>query len=114
MEDDAHELKELVVKEDESTSPKPHEMKEVVEAFPKMTLWSEVHKELKNDKMTPISNVDECIFHPNKELIVTIVKEKEKNFKKMIVEDYVLKLQIEHTYRFLGTNGEGNHHSLIP
>ena len=33
MEDDAHELKELVVKEDELTSPEPHEIKEeVVEA----------------------------------------------------------------------------------
>ena len=82
MEDDAHELKELVVKEDESTSPKPHEMKEVVEAFPEMTLCGEAHKELKNDKMSLISNVDECIFQSNKELIVTIVKKKEKNSKK--------------------------------
>ena len=71
-----------------------------------------MHKELKNDKMIPISNVDECIFQLNKELIVTIVKKKEKNFKKMIVEDYVLKLQIEHTYRFLGMDGGGNHHSF--
>ena len=40
MEDDAHELKELVVREDESTSPEPHEMKEeVVETISKMAPW---------------------------------------------------------------------------
>ena len=56
VEDDAHELKELVVREDELTSPEPHEMKEeVVDIFSEMTLWGEVHKELKNDKMTLIS-----------------------------------------------------------
>ena len=34
VEDDAHELKELVVREDESTSLEPHEMKEeVAETF---------------------------------------------------------------------------------
>ena len=47
---------------------------EVVETIPEMTLWGEVHKELKNDKMTPISKADECIFQLNKELIATIVK----------------------------------------
>ena len=30
----------------------------------------------------------------------------------MIVEDYVLKLQIENTCRFLGKDGEENHHSF--
>ena len=30
----------------------------------------------------------------------------------MIMEDFVLKLLIEHNYRFLGTDGEGNHHSF--
>ena len=58
-------------------------MKEdVVETFLEMTLWGEVHKELKNDKMTPIFEVDECIFQLNKELIATIVKKNEKNSKK--------------------------------
>ena len=57
MEDDTHELKELVAREDELTSPKPPEMKEeVVKTFSKMTLC--VHKEFKNDKMAPISEVD--------------------------------------------------------
>ena len=37
-------------------------IKEVVETFPEMTLWGEMHKELKNEKMTPIHEVDECIF----------------------------------------------------
>ena len=72
-----------------------------------------MHEELKNDKMTLMSKVDECIFKLNKELIATIVKKKEKNLKKiMIMEDYVLKLLIEHNYRFLGTDGGGNHHSF--
>ena len=50
MEDDSHELKDLVVKEKVSTSLKPHEMirKEVVKTIPKMTLWGEKHEELKN------------------------------------------------------------------
>ena len=48
-------MKELVAKEEEeSTSPNPNEMrKEVVETFPKMNLWGEMHKELQNEKMTP-------------------------------------------------------------
>ena len=59
---DANELKELVAKEDESTSPEPNEnRKEVVKTFPEMTLWGEVYKKLKNKKKTPMSEVDEYI-----------------------------------------------------
>ena len=50
---DANELKELVAKDkkEESTSPEPNEMrKEVVDTFPEMTLWGEMHKELKKKK----------------------------------------------------------------
>ena len=76
-----------------------------------MTLWGEIHEELKIEKMTLMFEVDKCIFQLNKELIATVVKQKEKNLKKiMFMEDNVLKLLIEHNYRFLGTNGGGNHH----
>ena len=77
------ELKELVAKEKESTSSKPREMRyEIVETIPEMTLCGEVHKELKNEKMTPIHEVDECIFQLNKELEANIVKQKEKKMSK--------------------------------
>ena len=82
-ESDANELKELVVKDEASTSLEPHEMKEeVIETFWEMTLWGEMHEELQNEKMTPFSEVDECIFQLNKELIATIVNQKEKKFHK--------------------------------
>ena len=57
VEDDAKELKELVAKkEEESASPEPNEMrKEVVETFLEMTLWGEMHEELKMRKWTPCS-----------------------------------------------------------
>ena len=112
-ENDANDLEEFVAKEEESTSTKPNEMiKEIVENFSEMTLWCEVHKELKNEKMAPINEVDECIFQLNKELEAIIVKKKEKNIKKVSVEDYVPKLLIEHNYRFLGTDGGGNYPSF--
>ena len=52
---------------------------EVVENIPEMTPWGEVHKELENEKMTPVSKVDELIFQLNKELKANIVKQKGKN-----------------------------------
>ena len=46
VEDDAYELKEIVTREDESTSLEPHEMKqEVVKTFLEMTLWGEMHED---------------------------------------------------------------------
>ena len=46
VEDDSQELKDLVVKEDELTSPESHEMirEEVVKIISKMNLWGEMHK----------------------------------------------------------------------
>ena len=38
-----------------------------------MTLWGEVFKEMKNKKMTTMSEVDEYIVQLNKELEATIV-----------------------------------------
>ena len=76
---DANELRELVAKEDESTSLEPNEKREEnVKTFPKMTLWCEVYKELKNKKITPMSEADEYIVKLNKELETTIVNQKEK------------------------------------
>ena len=109
---DANELKELVAKEYESTSLELNEKREVVKNFPEMTLWGEVYMELKNKKITPMFEVDEYIVQLNKELEATIVNKKEKNSKKMIMEDYVLKFLIEHNYRFFGMNGGENHHSF--
>ena len=65
VENDAQTSKDLVAKEEEdSTSPESHEkiQDEVVKTIPEMTLWGEMHEELKNEKMTPISKVDEYII----------------------------------------------------
>ena len=77
--DDAETLKDLIEKEEkESTSPESYEKvkEEVVETFPEMTLWGEMHEELKNEKTIPNSEVDEYIIHFNNELRGTIVKKK--------------------------------------
>ena len=69
----------LVEKEEkESTSPKSYEKvkEEVVETFPEMTLWGEMHEELKNEKAIPNYEVDEYIIHLNNELRGTIVNKK--------------------------------------
>ena len=111
---DANELKELVKKEEEeSTSPEPNEMrKEVVETFLEMILWGEMHEELQNEKMTPMFKVDEYIVQLNKKLEDNIVKQKEKNFKKMSMKNHVLKLLIEHNYCLLGKDGGQNHQPI--
>ena len=41
-----------------------------------MTLWSEMHEGLKNEKMSPISEVDECIIQLNNEMKGAFVKKK--------------------------------------
>ena len=77
--DDAKTLKDLVEKEEkESTSPESYEKvkEEVVETFPEMTLWGEMHEELKNEKTIPNSEVDEYIIHFNNKLRGTIVNKK--------------------------------------
>ena len=58
MENDAETSKDLVAKEEEeSTSLESYEKlnDEVVKTMSKMTLWGEIHEELKNEKMTPTS-----------------------------------------------------------
>ena len=45
-----------------------------------MTLWGEMHEEWKNEKITPIFNVDEHIIQLNKKLKGNDVKQKEKKF----------------------------------
>ena len=81
---DAKELKDLVAKEEEeSTSLDPNEKKEeVIGTIIEMTLWGEMHEELKNEKMTPNFEVDKYIIQLNNELKGNIVKKREKNFKK--------------------------------
>ena len=74
--DDAETSKDLVEKkEKESTSSESYEMvkEEVVETFPEMTLWGEMHEELKNEKTIPNSELDEYIIHLNNELRGTMV-----------------------------------------
>ena len=83
--DDAETLKDLVEKEEkESTSLESYEKvkEEVVETFPMMTLWGEMHEELKNENTIPNSEVDEFIIHVNNELRGTIVNKKIKKNRK--------------------------------
>ena len=117
--DDAETLKDLVEKEEkESTSSESYEKvkEEVVETFPEMTLWGEMHEELKNEKTIPNSEVDEYIIHFNNELRGTIVNKKNKKIENQknnkIVEDFVLKLLIEHNYRLLEKDGGKKHQPI--
>ena len=117
--DDAKTLKDLVEKEEkESTSSESYEKvkEEVVEIFQEMTLWSEMHEELKNEKTIPKSEVDEYIIHLNNELRGTIVNKNKKKIENQknnkIVEDYVLKLLIDHNYRLLEKDGGKKHQPI--
>ena len=47
-----------------------------------MTLWGEMHEELKNEKTIQNSEVDEYIIHFNNELRGTIVNKKIKKNRK--------------------------------
>ena len=80
VENDAQTLKNLVVKEDEPTSPESHENKtdEVVKTIPKMAPWGETHEELKNEKITPISKTEEYTMQLFEEVEATIVNKKIK------------------------------------
>ena len=65
VENDAETLKNLVAKEEKDpTSSKSYEKvkDEVVKTMPKMTIWGEMHEGLKNEKMTPTSEMDEYII----------------------------------------------------
>ena len=119
VENDVETLKELVAKEEkESTSSESYEKvkDEVVKTMPKMTLWGEMHEGLKNEKMNPTSEVDDYIIQLNNEMKGTFVKKKMKiieNIKKiMILEDYVLKLLIEHNYCLLEKDGGQNYQHI--
>ena len=105
MENDAKILETLVVKEDEPTSPKSHEKinDEVVKTILEKASWGEMHEELKNEKTNPIPKIEECTINLFKEMEATIV-----NKKIMILEEYVLKLLIEHNYRLLEKDGGKN------
>ena len=73
----------------------------------------EMHEELKNEKITLISEMYEYIIHLNNELKETIVKKKIENIKKiMILEDYVLKLLIKHNYCLLENDGGENYQPI--
>ena len=56
------ELHELLVKEEGSTSLKPNVIRKEVGILSEMILWGDVHKELENQKINPILEVDEYIF----------------------------------------------------
>ena len=119
VENDAETSKDLVAKEEkESTSSESYEKvkDEVVKTMSKMTLWGEMYEGLKNEKMALNSEVDDYIIQLNNEMKGTFVKKKMKkieNIKKiMILEDYVLKLLIEHNYRLLENDGNQNYQHI--
>ena len=65
VEHDAETLKNLVAKEEkEPTSLKSYEKvkDDVVKTMPEMTIWGDLHEGLKNEKMTPTSEMDEYII----------------------------------------------------
>ena len=81
-----------------------------------MTLWGEMHEGLKNEKTISNSEVEEYIIHLKNELRGTIVNKKLKKIENKknnkIVEDYVLKLLIEHNYRLLEKDGGKKHQPI--
>ena len=62
VEDDAHELKELVVRDDEPTSAKSYDMMkdEILKIIPEIAPWSDKHEEFKIEEVTPMFKVEEC------------------------------------------------------
>ena len=81
VEDDAQNLRILVVKEEEPTSPESQEKKkdEVIRSILEMAPCSEKLEDLKIEEVTPMSKVEEFIVQLCKEMEATIVN---KNFKK--------------------------------
>ena len=85
VENDAGTLKDLVSKEEkEPTSSESHEKTndEVGKTMSEMTLWGEMHEGLKNEKLTPTSEVDEYIIQLNNEMKGTFMKKKIKKIRK--------------------------------
>ena len=62
--DDAQDLKALVVMEDELTSLESHDMTkdEVLNTISEMAPWGDMHEELKVEGVTPMSKVEEYII----------------------------------------------------
>ena len=81
-----------------------------------MTLWVPMQEEVKIENKTPTFEVDEYIIHLNNEMRGIIVKkknEKIEHIQKIItLEDYVLKLLIEHNYRLLENDGGQNYQHI--
>ena len=76
-----------------------------------MIFWGEVHEKLENQKMTPISELDEIIFELNENLKAIMVKKAlESQGEHAGFQDYVLKLLPGHNFSFLGMDGGKNHH----
>ena len=67
--DDAQDLKALVVMKDEPTSPESCDTTkdEVLKTIMEMAPWGDMHEELKIEEVTPFSKVEECIFQLNKD-----------------------------------------------
>ena len=113
MENDAQNLRILVVKEDEPTSPESQEKikEEVVRTISEMAPRGEKLEELKIEEVTPMSKVEKYIIKLNKEIEATIMKKKNQKNNK-IVKDYVVKLLIENNYRLLQKDGGRNHQPI--
>ena len=63
--------------------------------------------------MTPILELDEIIFELNRNLKETMVNDAPKSLgEHASFQDYVLKQLPGHNFGFLGTDGEGYHHSF--
>ena len=69
VEDDAKNLRVLVVKEVEPTSPKSHKKikYEVIKTILEMAPWGEKHEVLRIEEVTPMSKVEEGIVRLNEE-----------------------------------------------
>ena len=87
--------------------------KEVDKTIPEMTLWRDVHEKVKNEKLTPILEVDENILELMENERTTKVNRAPNSLGKLVsFRVYVLKKPFEHNYGFLGKDG-GNHHLPI-
>ena len=89
VENDAHTLEALAVKEDKPTSLDLYEKinDEVVKTIMEMAPWRKMHEELKNEKMTHIPKAEECTIQLFKEMEATIVnKRKKKDLRRLCAQ----------------------------
>ena len=74
-----------------------------------MTLWGDVHEKVKNEKLTPISLVDETILEFMENERATKVKKAPNSLgKHASLRVYVLKKLFKHNYGLLGKDGGNN------